>query len=107
MHEKIGVIDNQILWHGSLNILSHNDTRESMLRFDSPELVQEVLTDLGLKPYAVDYEMSHVMAAETGTSAYGEKVEEILHCPRCRQRMHYLSASGCGSVATVLTVRAR
>lgn len=94
MHEKIGVIDNQILWHGSLNILSHNDTRESMLRFESPELVQEVLTDLGLKPYAVDYDMSHAMAAEIGASAYGEKVEEILHCPRCCQSMHYFERIG-------------
>jgi hypothetical protein len=94
MHEKVGVIDSRILWHGSLNILSHNDTRESMLRFESPELIQEVLTDLGLKPYAVAHEMSHAMAAETGTSAYGKKVEKILHCPRCRQSMHYFESIG-------------
>jgi hypothetical protein len=94
MHEKVGIIDSRILWHGSLNILSHNDTRESMLRFESPELVQEVLTDLGLKPYAVELETSHAMAAETGTSVYGEKVEEILHCPRCRQNMQYFESIG-------------
>lgn len=52
MHEKIAAIDGRILWHGSLNILSHNDTRESMLRFDSPELVGEILTDLGLGSYS-------------------------------------------------------
>jgi hypothetical protein len=36
MHEKIAIIDSRILWHGSLNILSHRDTHESMLRMDSP-----------------------------------------------------------------------
>ncbi len=50
MHEKVGVLDNNILWHGSLNILSHNDSRESMLRFESSELVEEVLIDLELQP---------------------------------------------------------
>jgi hypothetical protein len=94
MHEKVGVIDGRILWHGSLNILSHNDTRESMLRFESPELVHEVLSDLGLTPYAIEREMSHPMAAETGTSEYGEKVEDVLHCPRCRQNMHYFESIG-------------
>jgi len=48
MHEKVAAIDRRILWHGSLNILSHNDSRESMLRFESRELVAEVLRDLGL-----------------------------------------------------------
>lgn len=34
MHEKIAIIDGQALWHGSLNIFSHNDTFESMLRIE-------------------------------------------------------------------------
>lgn len=36
MHEKIAIIDGRVLWHGSLNILSHRDTHESMLRIESP-----------------------------------------------------------------------
>jgi hypothetical protein len=32
MHEKLAMIDERVLWHGSLNILSHRDTTESMLR---------------------------------------------------------------------------
>jgi hypothetical protein len=48
MHEKIGIFDEQILWHGSLNILSHNATKESMLRFESSELVSELLDDLNI-----------------------------------------------------------
>jgi len=48
MHEKVAAVDGAILWHGSLNILSHNSSRESMLRFESSDLVQEVLGDLGI-----------------------------------------------------------
>ena len=46
MHEKIGILDDKTLWHGSLNILSHNDTKESMLRIESSEVVQEVRSEL-------------------------------------------------------------
>ncbi len=42
MHEKIAILDGRILWHGSLNILSHRDTHESMLRIDSPAACQQL-----------------------------------------------------------------
>jgi ssDNA-binding Zn-finger/Zn-ribbon topoisomerase 1 len=42
MHEKIAIIDGRILWHGSLNILSHRDTHESMLRLESPAACQQL-----------------------------------------------------------------
>ncbi|MDX6528485.1 MAG: hypothetical protein QOH41_775 [Blastocatellia bacterium] len=42
MHEKISIIDGDILWHGSLNILSHRDTSESMLRIPSRSACTEV-----------------------------------------------------------------
>ncbi len=38
MHEKIAIIDGAVLWHGSLNILSHSGkTTESMLRIPGEE----------------------------------------------------------------------
>jgi predicted nucleic acid-binding Zn-ribbon protein/predicted RNA-binding Zn-ribbon protein involved in translation (DUF1610 family) len=42
MHEKFAIIDKAILWHGSLNILSHRDTEESMLRIPSEAACKEV-----------------------------------------------------------------
>lgn len=42
MHEKIAILDGHILWHGSLNILSHRDTHESMLRLQSPTACQQL-----------------------------------------------------------------
>lgn len=32
MHEKLAIIDKKIIWHGSLNILSHKNTTELMTR---------------------------------------------------------------------------
>lgn len=42
MHEKVAILDGRILWHGSLNILSHRDTSESMLRLESPAACQQL-----------------------------------------------------------------
>jgi PLD-like domain len=81
MHEKIGVIDDHILWHGSLNILSHNDSRESMLRFESPDLVEEILVDLGLQSGG-----GAVKMAEWPTEV--EQREDVSpHCPICQGMM--------------------
>jgi hypothetical protein len=55
MHEKVAAVDGRILWHGSLNVLSHNDSRESMLRFESADLVQEILQDLGIQSDLFDH----------------------------------------------------
>lgn len=46
MHEKIAILDGRILWHGSLNILSHRDTHESMLRIESRAACQELARSL-------------------------------------------------------------
>lgn len=56
MHEKIAILDGRILWHGSLNVLSHRDTHESMLRIESPaacsQLARFVCTPAGRRDSA-------------------------------------------------------
>src|SRR5690606_27367808 len=47
MHEKIAILDGRILWHGSLNILSHRDTHESMLRLESAAACQQLSRYVG------------------------------------------------------------
>ncbi|MHC4556067.1 MAG: AAA domain-containing protein [Planctomycetota bacterium] len=42
MHEKFAVLDNKILWYGSLNIFSHRDTSESMFRIVSPSICEQI-----------------------------------------------------------------
>ncbi|HET7302710.1 MAG TPA: phospholipase D-like domain-containing protein [Candidatus Saccharimonadales bacterium] len=42
-HRKLAIIDGVLLWEGSLNILSQNDSCEIMRRTNSPSLAQQVL----------------------------------------------------------------
>jgi hypothetical protein len=93
MHEKIGIIDKRILWHGSLNILSHNNTKESMLRFCSTDLAEEIISDLGLDihQYGLDKEPD-LKVAETTESTLDIK-EGGRTCHLCGGNMHYFEVS--------------
>jgi phosphatidylserine/phosphatidylglycerophosphate/cardiolipin synthase-like enzyme len=42
-HRKLAIIDNDILWEGSLNILSQNDSCEVMRRIKSNQTVKEMI----------------------------------------------------------------
>jgi hypothetical protein len=73
MHEKLVIVDDQVLWQGSLNPLSFSSTQEIMERRDSREIVADYasvlrLDDL-LHPYRADetrcpYCGGEVVAAE-------------------------------------------
>lgn len=47
-HRKIAVFDRHILWEGSLNILSQNDSCEVMRRIESKQLAQQMVRFVGL-----------------------------------------------------------
>ena len=46
VHEKVAIIDERMLWHGSLSILSHSNKPESMLCIVSPLFCEEVARNL-------------------------------------------------------------
>lgn len=48
-HRKLAIIDDEILWGGSLNILSQNDSCELMRRIVSIETVKEAICFTGFK----------------------------------------------------------
>lgn len=45
MHEKLAVFDQQIVWLGSLNILSHKNSTEIMVRIDSTDFAASLLNE--------------------------------------------------------------
>jgi len=47
-HRKLAIIDKKILWEGSLNILSQNNSKEIMRRHESLEEVVKMLNFLNL-----------------------------------------------------------
>lgn len=46
IHEKVAIIDRQILWEGSLNVLSQRESREIMRRTTKKESAMQVLSYL-------------------------------------------------------------
>ncbi len=50
-HRKLAIIDDGILWEGSLNILSQNDSCELMRRIESKETVEQMRKFIGIKKW--------------------------------------------------------
>ena len=50
-HRKLAVIDSRILYEGSLNILSQNDSCEVMRRIESEQLAQQMMSFIGLSRF--------------------------------------------------------
>ena len=50
-HRKLAIIDRQILWEGSLNILSHIKSREIMRRIDDKGSAKEMFKFLKMKKF--------------------------------------------------------
>lgn len=44
-HQKVAIIDEKILWDGSLNMLSHNRKHERMRRYTCPVEIQRAIAD--------------------------------------------------------------
>lgn len=45
-HRKLAIIDRKILWEGSLNILSQNNSREIMRRINSTQIANQLVSFL-------------------------------------------------------------
>lgn len=51
-HRKLAIIDKNILWEGSLNMLSQNGSREIMRRTNSSKMCRKMEQFIGLKWYS-------------------------------------------------------
>lgn len=48
-HRKVAIIDRTVLWEGSLNILSYNQSCEIMRRISSPKIAQDMIRFIGIE----------------------------------------------------------
>jgi AAA domain/Topoisomerase DNA binding C4 zinc finger/PLD-like domain len=79
-HEKVVIVDGDILWFGSLNPLSHaSRTGEVMARLISPNLAQQMAAFIAIKP-----------SRPTETYANLAMVKENPPCARCNGRTYYV-----------------
>jgi phosphatidylserine/phosphatidylglycerophosphate/cardiolipin synthase-like enzyme len=49
IHQKFAVIDQKIVWYGSINFLSYGSAQESLMRLESPNIAQELLKVISAK----------------------------------------------------------
>lgn len=50
-HRKLAILDKEILWEGSLNILSQNNSREIMRRIEGKELAMQMFEFINLAKF--------------------------------------------------------
>lgn len=43
IHQKFALIDQRIIWYGSINLLSYGDAEESIMRLESPAIANELM----------------------------------------------------------------
>ena len=92
-HEKVVVIDNHILYAGSLNVLSfNNSSKEMMIRTDSEIKVKKVFSVLSknypkLKQYlSKDIQQIGIIGIEQPTDLTPEKFKNVLDAIRPKNR---------------------
>jgi ssDNA-binding Zn-finger/Zn-ribbon topoisomerase 1 len=81
IHQKVVLIDKKVVWHGSLNALSHaHRTEESMTRVVNEGLAQTIAAAMSKRR----------TSAEKAASTVAEP--ENPRCPKCKSRTFYASA---------------
>lgn len=46
IHQKFAVIDQKIIWYGSINLLSFGSVEESIMRLESPNIANELIKSI-------------------------------------------------------------
>lgn len=50
-HRKLAILDREVIYEGSLNILSQNDSCEIMRRIESTQLARQMINFIGIKTF--------------------------------------------------------
>jgi hypothetical protein len=77
MHEKLAVFDDQIVWLGSLNILSHHKASEIMVRIESPDFAKSISAEY---QYRRESRGTKTLSNISGTLKKGDKCDR----PGCK-----------------------
>lgn len=83
IHQKVAIIDREILWDGSLNILSHRASNEIMRRTSDANAATQVISYIGLnkqiaEAYKLKYEKLYKGLVEKSSQAFKQKIKIFL-----------------------------
>lgn len=53
IHQKFAIIDQKIVWYGSINLLSYGSAEESMMRIESHNIAYELLNSIKITKQVV------------------------------------------------------
>lgn len=46
IHQKFAIVDQRIVWYGSVNLLSFGSAKESIMRLESPNVANELMKSI-------------------------------------------------------------
>lgn len=46
IHQKFAIMDQRLVWYGSINLLSFGNSEESIMRLDSPNIAVELMKSI-------------------------------------------------------------
>ncbi|MCG2738631.1 MAG: phospholipase D-like domain-containing protein, partial [Syntrophaceae bacterium] len=46
IHQKFAIMDQKIVWYGSVNLLSYGSAQESIMRIESPNIANELIKSI-------------------------------------------------------------
>ena len=46
IHQKFAVMDQKVVWYGSINLLSYGSAQESIMRIESPNIANELIKSI-------------------------------------------------------------
>ncbi len=80
IHQKVAIIDREVLWEGSLNILSHRASNEMMRRTVHGESATQVIQYIGLNDqiaaaYKIKYEKLYKGLVHTSRQNFKQKMK--------------------------------
>ena len=80
-HFKVALVDNSVVYYGSLNILAQFESSESMIAFRSKKTVSQLVRNFGIDRILKEY-LSSENHRETSTSQAKNKSDYITHTAR-------------------------
>ena len=90
-HEKIGVIDESVFYHGSMNILSQANSSESMIVFRGRKTIEELVKKFGIQKIIRKYNnISGESSEKSLIRIFEKKLLKTIDpgtCPECGQRL--------------------
>ena len=83
IHQKVAIVDREVLWEGSLNILSHRASNEMMRRTAHGESATQVMDYIGLNDqiaaaYKIKYEKLYKGLVNNSRQNFKQKMKMLL-----------------------------